>query len=322
MPAESVELLCQKAREAVEQRNPEKARQLYLQALGLKGDSPDVHYGLATVCFQLKDWPSAAHHFKEVTRLDPLRAGAYINLGALYNLLDQLDDAIPALRRAIQLDSHRAEGYYNLALVYRRKGQNELAIQAYREALRVNPRMPDAHYNLANIYLDKQQFAQAFTHYKSALELRPNWDKATNGLVQAEAALHAEQEEDAAAEAAALDRRLPADDSGAAAPPAVKFDPNRTVDPNVHGSLLTNLHQATIDSENQGRHFLKILESEVEPAIKELSSCLLYPDSSVTELDQCVQKFEAALSSMRSAQRGLQSTIQKIRTIGDRLVST
>ena len=85
MPAESVELLCQKAREAVEQRNPEKARQLYRQALGLRGDSPDVHYGLATACFLLNDLDSAAYHFKEVTRLDPLRPGAYINLGAVYN---------------------------------------------------------------------------------------------------------------------------------------------------------------------------------------------------------------------------------------------
>src|SRR5215471_5113440 len=134
MVAESVEVLCMKAREAIAQRNPEKARQLYLQALGIRSDVPDVHYGLATVCFQLKDLHSAAHHFREVTRLDPLRAGAFINLGAVYNLLDQLDEAIAALRRGIQLDSHRGEGYYNLALVYRRKHQPELALQAYREA--------------------------------------------------------------------------------------------------------------------------------------------------------------------------------------------
>jgi Tfp pilus assembly protein PilF/exonuclease VII small subunit len=313
MASESVELLCQRAREAFEQRNPDRARQLYLQALGLRSDSPDVHYGLATVCFQLKDLSSAAYHFKEVTRLDPLRAGAYINLGAVFNLLDQLDDAIPALRRAIQLDSHRAEGYYNLALVYRRKGTTDLAIQAYREALRVNPRMADAHYNLANVYLDKGQFGLAFSHYKHALELRPNWDKAANGLVQAEAAL--------AAAAAQPDEKRP-EPSAAEQPtaPPPSLDPSRTIDPVAHSGLLTTLHKATIDSEGHGRQFLQILENEIEPAIKELSSCLLYSNSPTSELDQCVQKFESAIASMRSAQRSLQSSIEKLRNFGERLL--
>src|SRR5260370_1363901 len=87
-----------------------------MRALSMKPDSPDVHYGLATVCFLVNDLPSAAYHFKEVTRLDPLRAGAHINLGAVYNRLDQVDEAIQVLRRGIQLDTHRAEGYYNLGL--------------------------------------------------------------------------------------------------------------------------------------------------------------------------------------------------------------
>src|SRR5947208_12228776 len=151
MAKETVDSLCQKAQAAVSKGENAPARQLYLQALGLKSDAPDVHYGLATVCFLLNDLPSAAYHFKEVTRLDPLRAGAYINLGAVYNRLNQLDDAIPALRRGIQLDSKRGEGYYNLGLAYRRKGQPDRAIEAYREATRVNPRMADAHFNLANL---------------------------------------------------------------------------------------------------------------------------------------------------------------------------
>ncbi len=314
MVAESVEVLCQRARSAMEQRNAQEARRLYLQALGVKPDSPDVHYGLATVCFQLKDLPSAAYHFKEVTRLDPLRAGAYINLGAVYNLLDQLDDAIPALRRAIQLDSHRGEGYYNLGLVYKRKGQPDLALQAYREAIRINPRMADAHYNLANLYLEKGQFGQAVTHYRSALGLRPNWDKAIDGLAQAEIAL---------AETTGHARPEPAD--AAAAKPtssAPAVDPERMVDPQVHGNLLTNLHKATIDSETYGRSFLKVLETEIDPAIKELSSCLLYPDTSLNELDQCVQKFEQAMQSMRGAQRNLQTSIEKVRSLSDKLVES
>jgi tetratricopeptide (TPR) repeat protein len=310
MSDESVELLCLQARDAIAQRNPQKARQLYLQALGLESDSPDIHYGLATVCFQLKDLHSAAHHFKEVTRLDPLRAGAFINLGAVYNLLDQLDEAIPMLRRGIQLDSHRAEGYYNLGLVYKRKGQNELAIQAYREALRVNPQMADSHYNLANLFAEKEQYSLALNHYKHALQLRPNWDKAINGLARVEAA----------------QAHHPAPSAGSSTPvgsvvvPATpKVDLDRTVDPTAQGELLTTLHRATIDSENSGRHFLKILLEEIEPAIKELSSALLYPDTSATELDQCVQKFEAAIASMRTAQRTLQVSIDKVRTMGEQL---
>src|SRR5262249_15696100 len=129
----SFETLCLQAKQAIANRHWETARQIYLQALGLKSDAPDVHYGLATLCFQLRDPPSAAYHFKEVTRLDPLRPSAFINLGAVHNLLDQLDEAVVALRRGIQLDPKRAEGYYNLGLVYRRKGQADLAIQAYKE---------------------------------------------------------------------------------------------------------------------------------------------------------------------------------------------
>jgi Tfp pilus assembly protein PilF len=314
MAPESVEVLCQQAREAIARRDPQAARQLYLQALALKADSPDVHYGLATVCFQLKDLHSAAHHFKEVTRLDPLRAGAFINLGAVYNLLDQLDDAIPMLRRGIQLDSHRAEGYYNLALVYRRKGQLDLAIQAYREAVRVNPQMADAHYNLGNLFLERQQFGLAISHYKQALQLRPNWDKAQSGLARAEAA-----------QAQAQVPVSPAGAAGAAAATAVAtaaaapVDLDRTVDPMVHAELLSNLHRATIESETCGRRFLEVLEGEIEPAIKELSSALLYPDTSANELDQCVQKFETAIASMRLAQKTLQTSIDRVRAVGEKL---
>ena len=75
MSAATIEGLVQKARQAIEQRDWTKAKMMYLQALGLKSDMPDLHYGMATVYFQLRELTSAAHHFKEVTRLDPLRAG-------------------------------------------------------------------------------------------------------------------------------------------------------------------------------------------------------------------------------------------------------
>jgi Tfp pilus assembly protein PilF len=308
MPApNNIDKLCQRARQAIELRDWPKAKQAYLQALGLKSDLPDVHYGLATVYFQLRELTSAAHHFKEVTRLDPLRAGAFINLGAVLNLLQEYDEAIVVLRRGLQIDSTRTEGYYNLGLVYRRKGELDLAIQAYKEALRLNPRMADAHLNLGNIYLEKEQLRQALTHYEQALQLRPNWDKPTAGIDEVKERM-AEDKQAAAGPAKAAPVRL-----GTGSTP----DMNLPVDPTMHGDYLTRLHQLTIEAEEPGRDILQVLLKEVEPAIKELSSCLLYVDRPRAELEECVMKFEVALEHMRVAQQSMHDRIAKLTHQGE-----
>lgn len=312
MEVQSVESLCQHARQAIAQGAIEDARQLYLEALGLRSDAPDVHYGLATVCFLLNDLESAAYHFKEVTRLDPIRPGAHINLGAVYNRLEEYENAIKSLRRGIQLDPKRAEGYYNLGLVYRNMGQHNLAVQSYMEATRINPRMIDAHYNLANLYLETERYKQAATHYRQVLQLRPNWDKAVHGLQQAQAAQASIEQPNQASEQA----------PAVATPAPMSADAERHVDPNLHGLLLTHLHQATIDTELQARQLALILEQQVDPAIKELSTCLLRANSPAHVLDQCVEKFENAVQLVRRAQRQVQSTMEQVRSLGERLVNT
>jgi predicted Zn-dependent protease len=315
MAKETVDSLCQQAQQALAVGDHQTARNFYQQAIGLRFDNPDVHYGMATVCFLMNDLPNSAYHFKEVTRLDPLRAGAYINLGAVYNRLDQFDDAVAVLRRGIQLDLNRAEGYYNLGLVYRRQEQNDLAIQAYREAVRVNPRMADAHYNIANIYYEKDQYALAVAHYKQTLEIRPRWEKALRGLAAAQEAMGG-----AGAEPAEEEQPAPA--VQASAKPSRPLDPERLVDGNIHGELLRSLHRATIDTETHGRSFLDTVEKQVEPAIKELSSCLLYADTPLAEVSTHIKQFEEAVQSMRTLQNNLRNHIDRVKIIGEQLLKT
>lgn len=305
-----IERLCLRARQAIADRDWEKAKQTYLVALGLRSDSPDIHMGLATVYFQLRELTSAAHHFREVTRLDPLRAGAYINLGALLNLLQEFEGAVTALRRGIQLDPQRVEGYYNLGLVYRRKGQFDLAIQAYREAIRLNPRMADAYLNLANLFVEKKQYRQAIQYYEEALKLRPNWEKALDGRDHAQAQLSGERP------LAALASSGPP--SGARRSVAVE---EQMVDPNVHADLLTSLHLGAESAEQSGRRFQKVLVDKMIEAIKELSSCLLYPDGSLGELNTCVNHFEQALEDMLAAQKDVEMGITHVQQLNSHFPS-
>ena len=320
MAKETTETFCLKAQEALAQGKNADAQLFFKQALGLRPDNPDAHYGMATVCFLRGELPLAAYHFKEVTRLDPSRAGAFINLGAVYNRLEQFDEAITALRRGITLDINRAEGFYNLGLVYRRKGQPDMAVQAYREATRINPRMADAHFNVANIYLEKAQFGLAIAHYRQALEIRPTWEKALRGLEQAEASQKEIQSKKFQEAIKAPDVEVK---SPLKAPQlATAHHPDRLVDPVIHGELLRTLHRVTVDSESQGRNFLKTLEGEVEPVIKELSSVLLYPDHPSSELNECVRKFEAAIQNMRTIHDILQTSMERVRLVGEQIVKT
>lgn len=302
--ASPIEEMRHTAQEALAQGDYQQARQLYRQALATHGDHPDVHYGLATVCFLLNDLNGAAYHFLEVTRLDPARAGAHVNLGAVYNRLERYDEAIAALRKGIQLDGSRAEGYYNLGVVYRQREQLEMAIQAYREATRINPRMADAHYNLANIYLEKEQFPLALAHYRHALDLRPKWEKAQRGL---ESALAAQNPDTQPTEAPLL----PA--AGA------KLDPDRLLDPNFHGALLRDLHQAVIDMDRQGHQLLNVISTDVEHAIRDLSNCLLFPNNPGNDLTGQIQKFNIVVSQLQALQQLMQKNMKKARELGEQV---
>src|SRR5580692_5508628 len=104
-----------------------------------------------------------------------------------------------------------------------------MAITAYREAVRLNPRMYDAHYNLGNIFFEKGQLALAIAHYKQALEIRPNWEKGKNAL---EASL--------AAQSAATPAPAPPPPTP---PPVSRLDPDRMLEPMLHGALLRDIHE-------------------------------------------------------------------------------
>jgi Tfp pilus assembly protein PilF len=312
MTLANVDLLCQKAQKAIAQRDWDQAKQSYLAALGLRSDLPDIHYGLATVYFQLRELTSAGHHFREVTRLDPLRASAYINLGAVLNLLGEYDEALKALRRGLQLDNTRVEGYYNLGLVYRRKNQLDLAIQSYKEALRLNPRMADAHLNLANMYTDRHQPELALRHYEEALKLRPNWEKAQEGAERTRAQLNPSRLGGGPPVAPGTPSA-----AGTNLSPAATLS-ERTVDPIHDGVFLGNLHQTTAVTSETGRVLQDVVLHEIEPCIKELSTVLMNSRGSRYELESCLERFDTAIKRMRMAHQALQSQIEKLADLGNK----
>lgn len=286
--------LCRNGQDAIQSRQYQNARGFFLEALEAAPDDPDAHYGLATTSFLQGDFLGAAHHFRQVARHDPRRAGAFINLGAIYNRLDRPQDAVAMLRRGLQLDPERAEGYYNLGLVYRRIGQDDLAAEAYAEAVRLRPDMADAHYNLANVLLEANRFSEAVEHYQKALDLRPDWPEAAHGLDMAE-------------EAAADSSLIEGDDTSteaAAAPEGPVIhpvdDPQGIVDPNRHKALLREFQQLCDGARTLGAEVGDV--APLERVLRDLSSALLLPETTRTELKAAIDRFAETVAAFRDQQ--------------------
>jgi tetratricopeptide (TPR) repeat protein len=249
---------------------------------------------------------------------DPKRAAVHVNLGAIYNRLGQLDKAVESLRKGIQLDPHRAEGYYNLGLVYRTKKELGLAIQAYREAIRLNPRMADAHLNLANLLLDKEDFTQAKAHYQQALELAPNWDHALNGLARVERARSVAKAPTVEAAVAKEPTRVHrAWERGNDV-----VDQERHLDPAIHGEVLTGVHRLAIETEGKSLQFAQMVLEEIEPVIKEMSSCLLVHGglALALDLDSALHKLDGAVENMLEVYGEIQSNLEQLRDLGEELL--
>ena len=133
--------------------------------------------------------------------------------------------------------------------------------------------------------------------------LRPTWEKAQRGL---EGALAAQNPE-----AQPVDAPPPAISAGG------KLDPDRLLDPNFHGTLLRDLHQAVIDMDRQGHQLLSVIEGDIERAIRDLSNCLLFLNSPGNDLNGQIQKFNIVVSQLQALQQLMQKNMKKARELGE-----
>jgi tetratricopeptide (TPR) repeat protein len=301
MVPNKVELLCARAQQAMAARDWDKAKQYYLLALDFRADTAEVHYGLATVYFQQGDMANAAHHYMEVTRLEPSRARAFINLGAALHKLGEFEDAEIALCKGLQIDSRLGEGFYLLGLVHKSRRQIDKALLAFTEALRCNPRLAEALLGKGEAHIAKYQPELALSCIEEALRLRPNWDKA---LLSHQVAHD-------------MVSRLPTRKTEQDAVPEA-IGGSRTVDPETDRVLLTELHQLAGFTEKKGELLVKILGEQLAPLLVELSRLLINPKSLRSDLATCLTQFESALERMHSARAGLEEEASKVRQLASR----
>ncbi len=88
--------------------------------------------------------------------------------------LDETEDAIFYLQKAILTDNKNDKAYYNLGNLYLDKGQVFNAIKMYKEAIKIKNDFGPYHFNLGCAYLKAKDYKNAKTHFAKAVCLQPN----------------------------------------------------------------------------------------------------------------------------------------------------
>ena len=98
----------------------------------------------------------------------------YIFLGLIFTDMYMYPEAVHAYE--VIIDRGAADGmvYNNLGYVYTLAKDSENAIANYRQALRYDPKNAQAYHNIANIHFDAYRFDEAIEYANKALECKPN----------------------------------------------------------------------------------------------------------------------------------------------------
>ena len=109
--------------------------------------------------------------YRKVVDLNPLAAGAWVNMGSLHYRQHLLGMAEHCYNQALKAYPEYALAHFNLGNVFEDTDRLDEASQHYRNALRLKPDYGDAHFNLALVEERRERFPEAIEHWQNYLEL-------------------------------------------------------------------------------------------------------------------------------------------------------
>ncbi|KKQ33386.1 MAG: Tetratricopeptide TPR_1 repeat-containing protein [candidate division TM6 bacterium GW2011_GWF2_37_49] len=110
------------------------------------------------------------------------KARCYNNYANAYADLGDIKNAMHYYEEAIKRDNFYAEPHINLGLMYQRLNQDEIAFWHYKRALEIGEGHPELFNNLGILNMKHYAYEEAEICFKKALALRPNYSSALVNL--------------------------------------------------------------------------------------------------------------------------------------------
>ena len=130
-----------------------------------------MHFGLGYLHWKVKQYDEAEAEFKSELSLDADHPQALAYLGDIAMQRNDMEAALPLLRKALQSHNDIRIAYLDLGAILTEQRQYPAAISALKRAVELDPEQPDAHYRLGRVYQATGNKAAAQKEFTRVREL-------------------------------------------------------------------------------------------------------------------------------------------------------
>ena len=133
-----------------------------------------VLFEKGTICIAMKDTTGAADCFSKACEADGQNPANWSALGLTNMLLDNDEEALLNLTKAINLGSRWAGDYINRGILLYRKHNYRGAVTDYDKAVELAPRDAQCYYNRGMLRAELGDYNRALDDFNKAIELQPD----------------------------------------------------------------------------------------------------------------------------------------------------
>ncbi len=133
------------------------------------------YLSLGELYFHKGDTVESIAQFEQITKRFPDDFRAYFSVGSIYFQRNQMDSAVPWLRRSVELNRQFPRGWILLGFSYLRSQKTELAEMHFREAVEALPDHPDINFFLGSVLNQRRKPDEAVPYLEKSIALKSNY---------------------------------------------------------------------------------------------------------------------------------------------------
>ncbi len=150
-----------------------EAHKIYCEVLQVEPENFTAMQLIGLACIQVNNHQDAINFLEKAIKINSKFVACYVNLGIAFQSLNRFDEALVNFDKAINIDPYNIQAYSNRGISFYSLKRFTEALESYDKAISINPNYADAYSNRGNVLHELKLYEEALKCYDKAIKIKP-----------------------------------------------------------------------------------------------------------------------------------------------------